>query len=295
MIGYYNIYLDGKLVDVAMNNITDGGRRVLLRYLTGQVGRFVGAIAVGTSSVPSTRYDSKLGFEFGRAAVNLSTPDFINGKLIFKSTIDPALSGYIYEIGLYPFLQEPSSNYNSRLLTGFESSLETITGATPATNNFRIGQDSSQVTTTASATSTIVLPGTPRDFSGFGMNDTFTLAYFINDTNVASIKINMVTTPGNYFQYTLTPGAVAGYYATDIIKNNFVSVGQSNWADINSMEFQVVSKSTGTSVVQLDGFRINDNNDYPDYALISRAVVPVPRYKAPGQQLDIEYVLEMNA
>lgn len=296
MRGYYNIYQDGELVRVAENNITDGGRRVLLRYLAGHVGRFAGAIAVGTSSVLPSRVDTSLGFEFGRAAVNLSTPDFINDQLIFKASMDPALSGYIHELGIFPFLTEPATDFNSRLLTGFDLNLETFAGdMTVNTSNFRIGNSSVQLISPVSTSTGITQSNMLRDFSGFGADDTFSLAYFMNDANVTRLQVRMGTDSTNYWKYDILSPGPLGYNVATFNKGEMVAVGTPDWSNITQMVYYIISNAGGAATVQFDGLRVNDTTDYADYALISRAVVAIPFYKTAGKQLDVEYVLEFRA
>jgi hypothetical protein len=292
--GHYNLYLDGELVGSADNSITERGAMVILRYLAGQTGNYAGAIAVGNSQVLSARSDTKLFFELARAVVDVAAPDFINSRVVFKATIPLAVSGLVYELGLYPYLQAPASEYASRLITGFEPSSEPFDLGTPNTVNFRIGTESLGLTAAAGTSVAPVLSSTRDDFSGFAPDDTFSLSYFINDANTASIRVSARTDATNYYSYVITPATTAGYFVSEFSKSEFVATGAPDWSQIVDWQFTVTAGSGGSTAVQLDGLRINDNTEYIDYALVSRAVLADPITKIPGQQLDVEYVLDFN-
>lgn len=294
MRGYYNIYSNGELVNHTPNIITDEGRRLILKYLAGNIATLAGAISVGTSGVAPVRSNTKLGFEFSRAVVDVSSPDFVAGRVIYKGTLPTSIGGKIYELGMYPSVDGPMTEFNSRLITGFDAGVEPLTGGLISLTNYRIGAESYAVTAVASGTSTASLTSTRGDFSGFGDDDSFSLSYFINDANTSSIRVRMMTDAVNYYDSVVIPSSVSGYYTAEFLKSAFVATGTPNWNSISAVQFIVTAKAGGSTTVQLDGFRVNDNTIYSDYALLSRGVLQTPETKALGQQLDIEYVLEFN-
>lgn len=291
MRGLYNVYSDGELIASVPNVITDEGRRVILRYLAGNVGQFGGAVAVGSSQQIPASTDTKLYFEYGRGAVDLVAPDFLTSRIIFKAPLPIALSGVIYELGLYPFMVAPSSDFASNIITGFDPSVEGLSGGTANTANYRIGIESYQLSAAASGTTTATLART-GSYEGYAPEDVFTLGYFVNDANAASIRVRAINDASNYYSYTFTPPTVPGYYTKDFRKADFVKTGNGDWNTITSLDFRLTAGAGGTAVVQLDGLRVSSTTQYIDYALVSRAVLGAPIFKPVNQQMDIEYVLE---
>lgn len=291
--GVYRVYKSGDLVVECPNIVTTAGKGLILRYLAGNVGVFAGAVAVGSGTTAAALGDRKLEFEYARGPVTLSAADVPSSIIVFKSSIPLETSGRIHELGMYPFLRHTDTEYAGQVFVGFDSTLEELSGGTPNTVNYRVGSDSYQVTAAASASTTAVAAATRGNFGGYSGADTFSLAYFINDANTASILVRLYVDATNYFSYTITPGTLTGYRVTDWNKSAFVATGAPIWDNINYADFTVTAGAAGATTVQLDGLRINDADVYPDYALVSRAVLAAPLTKLAGEQMDVEYVLEV--
>ena len=294
MRGMYKIYLDGKLVNEAPNLITNAGRPLVLRYLAGQTSSIGGSISCGTSGTAASAADVKLGLEFMRGAVLLRGVDYTTNRVIFKATMDPAAAGVIYELGLYPYQINNAAQYGGESFTNFDSSNEPLTGGTANTINFRTSNQSYSVSPALSTSATISLSPIYDDLSGYQDADIFTLGYFINDANTATINIRIKTDAANYYQFSFAPPTVSGYYVRDILKSSFTVVGTPTWANISSLDFIVTAQAAGATTVQLDAFRLNDTDIYQDYGLVSRSVLATPQPKLAGEQMDIEYLLEFN-
>lgn len=293
MSGLYRVYKNGILVSEAPNIITTRGKGLILRYLAGNIGIFAGAIAAGSGATAATLTDTKLEFEFARGAVNLAAANVPAGTVVFKASIPMDTSGIIYEMGLYPFIRQTETEYAGQVFVGFDSTLEELSGGGANTVNYRIGSDSYSVTAAASASTTATAAATRGNFGGYSGDDSFSLAYFINDANTASIRVRLYVDATNYFTYTVTPATTVGYKVTDWNKSAFVATGTPLWDNINYADFTITAGAAGATTVQLDGLRVNDSDLYPDYALVSRAILPAPINKLPGEQMDIEYVLEV--
>lgn len=296
--GTYRVYKDGLLVAEQPNIITTTGRGLILRYLAGNIGTFAGAIAVGSHAVPATVGDTKLGFEYARGAVTLGAAYVPANQIVFKATIPMETSGLIYEMGLYPFLRQTETEYAGQVYLGFDSNLEGLVGGGVNTTNYRIGTDSYEATVaastaTATSTATITAEQARGNFIGYGPSDSFSLAYFINDANTASIRVRLYVDNLNYFEYTVSPGTATGYRVTDWNKSAFVATGTPSWEDITYADFTIAAGTGGATTVQLDGLRVNDTDVYPDYGLVSRAVFATPIIKRPGEQMDVEYAMEV--
>lgn len=296
--GTYRVYKDGLLVAEQPNLITDRGRGLILRYLAGNIGTFAGAIAVGSHTTPPAVTDTRLGFEFARGAITLGAANVPARQVVFKATIPMETSGVIYEMGLYPFIRQTDTEYFGQVYLGFDTNLEELTGGGVNTVNYRIGTDSYEATAAASTatatTSTTITAGQARgNFGGHGPSDVFSLAYFLNDANTASIRVRLYVDNLNYFEYTISPGAITGYRVTDWEKGAFVATGTPSWENITYADFTITAGTGGATTVQLDGLRVTDTDVYPDYGLVSRAVFATPIIKRPGEQMDVEYALEV--
>lgn len=293
MFGQYRIYKNGELVVVTNNLITTAGKKIILRYLAGETGSWGGAIAVGSNSTAASASDTKLKSEFGRGSVSLVASDVVNSRLTFKAELSMDVVGYIYEIGLYPFIVNSSAEYDSKMLISFDTNLDEIVGGVTDSTNYRVGTSSYSVTADASSTATATVSSLGLDFSGYSNNDVFSLSYFIN-SNISQISIRLKTDSTNYYSANVNPTNVAGYYTKDIAKSVFVATGSPDWSSISSLDFIITANSSGSATVQLDAFRVDDEDTYVDYGLVSRAIVAGGKFKGPNDQLDIEYSVSFS-
>lgn len=295
MKGVYRIYRDDELVCEQENLITTAGRNIILKYLAGLTPLYGNCLVAGTQATAANVADTKLGFEFMRGEVKFKGVEYSTNRVIFKAPMDINDAGKIYEVGMFPSIQSGgSSGFGGQLLNNFDPDLQELSGGTVNTTNVRVGAQSYSVSATASSTTTASNSNFTQDFSGYADTDSFTLAYFINDAYTANIKVRLKVDNSNYFEKTITTSATPGYYTTDWNKSAFVATGSPSWSAIASADFLVTAGSGGTTTVQLDAFRVNDTDVYPDYAFVSHAVLTTPVTKTAGQQMDIEYLLEFN-
>lgn len=292
--GFYRIYKNGVLVGETENLITLSGKRLILQFLASSVGSYAGAISYGTSTTPAVNTDSKLGFEFGRSAILLRAADPTTGRITFKASLDPEVAGVINELGIWPYLSNSSTEYGGHMVTTFDPNTESLSGGAVNTTTYRIGAESYGASPAASGTSTISLTSIRNDFSGYSDTDIFSLAYFLQDANTASIAVRLKVDNSNYFGYTITTGSTPGYVVTDWTKSQFTATGSPTWDAITSADFLITAKAAGATTVLLDGLRVNDTDIYPDYTLVSRAVLGTPITKSAGEQVDLEYLLEFT-
>jgi hypothetical protein len=132
------------------------------------------------------------------------------------------------------------------------------------------------------------------DLGGYSTADSFLLAAYINDANLANIKVQFQNTDNDYFEWTLASWP-AGYSVVSFSKSAAVSVGNPTWDAIIAVNLIVTSDGGGATAVDFDGIRIEDR-DYinPDYYLISRSVLSTPIEKKADSPLEIEYTLEVD-
>lgn len=293
MKGTYRFYQEGKLIGESSNLLTSVGKRAIMAYLAQRSVSIGRAISLGTGTKPATVDDNSLEFEFARAQVTSVSPDYINGRVIFKTALVPSMSGKIYEAGLFSQV-DAGSFYGSRLLVSFDSASEPWTPADWTSTNGRIGVDCLRVLALDGATASSRLSNIYMDLGGYSTADSFLIAGFVNDTNLANVKVQFQNTDNDYFEWTLSSWT-PGYNVVSFSKSAAISVGNPTWDAIIAINLIVESDGGGDTAVDFDGIRIEDR-DYinPDYYLISRSVLSTPIEKKADSPLEIEYTLEVD-
>lgn len=293
MIGTFTIARDGRVICRQENLITTQGKKVIQRYLAGQLNIMVASIAIGTGSTAALVSDQCLEFEFDRADIDLVAPDFVNGKLIFRSTFSQQSSGLIKEVGTFSIV-DSSSPYSSKLLIVFDSVSESWTGGVFAVDGNRIGGDLYRLSPATGATATATLTDIGIDLSGYSNSDKISLAYYVTNAFTSSVKLRLKVDNSNYFEYVITSPST-GYKIANFYKNNFALVGNPTWDSITSVDVLVVSTGGGGAIVDFDGLRVDDSDlSNPDYALVSRAILGIPIQKVNTSPLEIEYSLDVS-
>lgn len=290
--GFYRFYQDGQLLTQTDNLLTLNGKKIISRYLAKQVAGFGETLSIGIGTTPPTVDDLRLEFETIRVPVTVTSIDWINNTLVFKSILDSTYSGSIREVGLLSLTENLlSGNYGSKLLVSFEDGIEQWSTPIFASTNSRLGEMALRLSTLASGTINSQLGGASYDFSSYSLLDRFYLALHSSGTNTQSLTVRFKTTTADYFSYTTT-GIVAGYQIINWSKGDMATSGTPEWANINSIEFEAVAKSTGAMTVDLDALRVEDG-DNTDYPLVSRSVLSQPFTKASNKEMDIEYHVEL--
>lgn len=274
--------------------ITTQGKLIIQRYMAGQVNSIGGTIAVGLGASAEALADRKLTYEFERATVNVTSVDFINQRIIYKTTLPQETVGTIYEIGLYSGLMS-STPYTSSNLLSFDSLIESWTAGTYGSNNVRYGADNLRLTAAASATTVTVLDPVAFDLSGYSTVDQFSMALNA-DANTASVRVRLRgLDPTSYYEYT-NSALATGYNIFTWTKSNMTLTGTTvTWASISSVEIAVTAKAAGTTNVDLDGMRIEDlDTPATDSVLVARKVLVTPQIKTGVSPMDVEYALDIS-
>lgn len=280
--------------------ITADGRVYTMRYLAGQVPAIGTCIAYGIGGSAESTTDTSLQFEVGRADVVLSSPDFINNRIIYKAVLPDDFSAKVYEVALYSQLENPvAGNFGSKVLASFDSDSETWTDASTAaagtysTTNARIGGDSLRLAPAASGTAAFVLNNVLFDLSGNSGSDVFKLAYQVG-SNVSSVQVRFRTDASNYYSFTLTTPS-AGYRIDTFSKGNAVVTGAPSWDSITGIEVRVVATAGGAATVDFDGIRIEDTDSInPEYVMVAREVLSTQFIKTEGKTQEIEFSLAVS-
>lgn len=295
--GTYTIYLDGEEVLRSDNIITNFGKIAILRYLAGNISNYAGAVSVGVSDKLTSPSDFTLDYELARVPITYKTITPPTSSIIFKSTFGSGLAGKIYEIGLFPSIENIISGlYQTATL--FEFDIDETWQGIPLRDieNARIGTSSAQISAAAGLQAMIYVNDIRLDLSGYSSTDVFKLAFNTFDTNCSSITVKFVNNLGSEMTGTFTPVAHTAsngspqYQIVTITKNSFSNLA-ADWSSIIRAEVSLTA-GVGDSVVSIDGLKVVDaDNLNPDYGMISRTTLSTPITKDANQTMDVEYSL----
>lgn len=271
--------------------ITDAGKVFIKRYM----GVAAGAISVGVGDTPESNSDSRLDFELVRVPIIVTDYDFINDELVFKAELDEDISGEIREIGVWTSeVNAAAGNQESKILTTFDLETEDWDTSSFDGTHTRIGTTSLLHTPAASGSLSSVMTGSTIDFIDYTSSDEFILAYYVANSNCASVAVRLRTDDANYYEHVITSPAV-GYYVERVNIGSAVATGAPDWADINEVEVVTTATAAGAAEVHYDGLRIEDIDSIdPEYGLIARHVLLTPVEKKEGIIKDIEYSISVT-
>jgi hypothetical protein len=309
--GEYVFFEDGIEVARSKNLLTKYGKRYLTEYLANQSSNSSKDIAIGIGSTAVTENDTQLEFEFYKSRVTLSSPEIQTSSvtglstygIVYKTTLPTDVAGTINEIGLFPSVTLGTTDYSSRSISNFEngqywlddSEVAATIVSTPAP---LIGSYYMPITATSSSSKkysyNLIL-----DLSGYSSNDSMTIAYKQNDTNLDYIFIRAYSTTTDYYEIRFAGDSSTGLKIKSLslanLYSNQYSSGSPDSTSIVKLSVGVKAKSSGNTTVLLDGLRINDEDSFKiDYGLISRSVLSTPIIKSLGKQMDIEYRLGVS-
>ena len=302
--------------------ITKFGKRFLTNHLAGNVSFVNRELAIGIDSTsPNAKgNDTRLGFEFYRVPVTLGSIDIVQTGVdvdgdpvfsytaVYQGTIPQDIAGVVTEIGLYPSQRTSANIYDSKFVTSFDNNLPWTDslGANPGVQlsnqsiTARIGENLLYWEALASASKEYSVVIEPLDLSGYGINDSLSVAYRKSDNNVNKIRIKFYSSDTQFCYLDFTPTSGTG----DRIQSQNLSTLFTNtsatppdFTNIIKIGIEVTAGSGGGSVVYFDGLRINDEDTFdPSYGLISRSVLTGNDilYKTAGRQVDIEYKLQLG-
>lgn len=309
--GEYVFYEDGKEIGRSSNLLTKYGKRFITSYLAGAVAFDNKDIAIGISDTAATVNDTQLGFEFYRSAVDLGSIDIQTNPtsgvstyaVVYKTTIPADIVGTIYEIGLFPTGTQGNSDYSSRFISTFENNLNwlddsgnsasTVTSPTP-----RIGNTWFSLSATSNSSKQYNL-STPFDLSGYSQNDSLTLAFKQQDTNLDYAYVRFYSSATDYYEIRFAGDSSLLNKVTPLLLSNLYSSGFTSGSpdatSIIKIAVGAKAKSTGNTTVLLDGLRINDEDTFNTYSsIISRSVLTTPITKSYGREIDVEYRIGLS-
>lgn len=293
--------------------ITKFGKRFITSYLASGLNFNQKDIAIGIGSQAPTLNDSDMQFEFYRSGVFLGSSDIQTNtatgvttySVVYKTTLPTDVEGIISEIGIFPSGFVQNTDYSSKYISSFEDTTQwkDSLGEQPtsvSTPTPRIGSSYFSVTAPAGQSKSYSLD-TIFDLSGYGVDDSTTLAFYQTDLNLDYIYTRFYSSPTNYKEIRFPGYSTIGQKISlpvklsNLFNSTFSSAGTTDFSKITTIEVGAKAKSTGATNVLLDGLRLNDEDRYnSQYGLISRSVLSTPLVKTLGVEMDIEYKIDLG-
>lgn len=292
--------------------ITKFGKRFITSYLANGLNFNQKDIAVGIGSIGPTVNDTDMQFEFYRSGVFLGSSDIQTNtatgqttySIVYKTTLPTDVEGIISEIGIFPTASAQNTDYSSRYISSFEEvsfwkdsdGEQPITVSTPVP---KIGSSYFSVSAASGQTKSYSLD-TLFDISGYGVDDSITIAFYQTDLNLDYVYVRFYSSPTSYKEVRF-PGAnsignkILSLKLSNLFNSTFSSSGSTDFSKITNIEVGAKAKSSGLTNVLLDGLRLNDDDRYnTQYGLISRSVLSTPIVKKLGVEMDIEYKIDLG-
>ena len=256
----------------------------------------------------SSDVDTRLGFEIYRTPVSLGSTDIqIENEttmysIIYKATIPQDVSGVISEIGLYPSLRTSSNSYDSKFISDFDKYFDWIdlNNYSPSTSSIggKVGGNVLTMTSNASS-SNEYKANISLDLEGYSNQDSLTIAYYKEDTNLNKITLKFYSSDSDYYYVDITPESGTGHkISSDVNLSSLFGniVGSPSKSEIIKIGLVIVPNASTSTSVGVDSLRINDEDTFdPLFGLLSRTILPSPYLtKMSGRQIDIEYRLDLD-
>jgi hypothetical protein len=292
--------------------ITKFGKRFITSYLASGLNFNQKDIAIGIGSQAPTLNDSDMQFEFYRSGVFLGSTDIQTNtatgvttySVVYKTTLPTDVEGVISEIGIFPTGFTQNTDYSSKYISSFEdnTSWRDSLGGQPlsvSTPTPRIGSSYFSITAASNQSKSYSLD-TIFDLSGYGVDDSITLAFYQTDLNLDYVYVRFYSSPTNYKEIRFAGASSIGNKIlssklSSIFNSAFSSTGATDFSKITTIEVGAKAKVSGQTNVLLDGLRLNDENRYnSQYGLISRSVLSTPLVKTLGVEMDIEYKIDLG-
>lgn len=292
--------------------ITKFGKRFITSYMANGLNFNEKDIAIGIGNRAATANDTDMQFEFYRSGVFLGSSDIQTNtatgettySVVYKTTLPTDVEGVIREIGLFPTASLQNTDFSSQYISSFENSYswrdsngdeaEKVSSPQP-----RIGSSYFEISAPLGQSKYYAID-TLFDISGYGVDDSLNIAFYQIDLNLDYVYVRFYSSPSDYkevrFAGTSTVGEkILNAKLSELFNSSFSSSSPTDFSTITNIEVGAKAKSSGSTVVLLDGLRINDDDRYnPQYGLISRSVLTNPIIKKLGVEMDIEYKIDLG-
>jgi hypothetical protein len=256
----------------------------------------------------SSDVDTRLGFEIYRTPVSLGSTDIqiqnetTTYSIIYKTTIPQDVSGVISEIGLYPSLRTSSNSYDSKFIADFDKYFDWIdlNNYSPETSTVGAKVGGNVLTMISNGSSSNEYKSNiSLDLEGYSNQDSLTIAYYKEDTNLNKITLKFYSSDSDYYYVDITPKSGTGHkISSDVNLSSLFGniVGSPSKSEIIKIGLVIVPNASTSTSVGVDSLRINDEDTFdPLFGLLSRTILPSPYLtKMSGRQIDIEYRLDLD-
>lgn len=273
--GSYRFLLDGEEVANSKNIITTTGKETIKRFLAGNIVDWCGGMSIGCMSTAANISDTALGFEIDREKITFRS--FNNNKIIIKASFPNSLNAIIREVGIFPTSSTTSDNqFQDVIISDFSGeAASTTTNSSVGTGNIALSAGTTSFTKT----------GLNLDISGYSTVDKIQLLAYNPDANAKTLTIDL--SDGTTI-YTLTLPNLAASSGYQVVS---VALGTPTITKITQFTINVTSTSKS---VELDCLKFL-NTDQVNYisGVVSRSIPASPIIKKAGQDLEVEYTLDV--
>lgn len=296
--GYYVIKDGNKEIARSNNLITNIGKRHILNYLANKLPDRNRYIGVGIGSTAANVADTKLEFEVNKYKVYTSYIDYADSTIIMKAELPVQLSATISELGLFPGSSVMNA-YDSKFITFFNNDVVWSNGSYIDDSSVsKINKTSFKITANSGASVLAKSSNLSSDMTGYSNDDSLSIAFYENDTNLDYIELVLYSSNNDYYTYRIEGANSVGHRIVQIPFSSIVAQSNATGSptlSIESFGIRVKANSSTNTAVDFDGIRVNDNDTFvEENGIISRAVLSTPIQKEFGSLLDIEYRLVIS-
>jgi len=297
MRGLYRVYDGETLVGEYPNIITNYGKEIIGKYMSGEVSTWAESMAFGTGTSSPSFTDTSLDLEFWRGDVYSKSYNTSSRKISLRCTIPSTVSGKIYEIGVYSASEGLNFAFSPVICT-FDTTVQNW------------GQVASEAARSGVGQSSVLLqpPGylvsaksdLRGDFAAFNNDTIFSLGYEIVTGSISNIGIRLMSNDQNFREFSFSPptGSHTNLYETKSWSlADFSITGNPAWQEISSIQIT----ATGEGSVMFDVLAADKGEDEPTYVnasrLISRSLVGGEKgyiSKEKTRELQVEYVVSLE-
>lgn len=271
--------------------LTNNGKTALIRYIGKYNSDLVTDLAIGAGAKSESASDSSLDLQFYSVPVETISVDQISKKIYYKSTLPIDLVGKIYEVGAFYKSGLSDNAQFSSVVFNFDQNYESWSTFASGSNS-RTG-NSMLLAAATSATTVTTLQNFLFNLSTIGYGSLIKMGIYSN-ANTQSVTLKLGTDSSNYYQKTFST-IVSGYQVLSDTFENFTKVGTPDIESIAYAQLTIVAKSSGSSSVEFDIIVIEDSASFSaGTVLVGRKLLTVPVDKLAGQELEIQYELDIT-
>lgn len=271
--------------------IVQTGKDQIRRFFAGETARIADTMVFGVGTTSVTNADTKLAMEIVRVPITSINADMANGRVVFKSSLNPGQIKTIYEMALY---SNPDKNTEpGRTLAGLFNGPGIWSNATYAEQNARANTSALKLDYVSNGTTTSELFGLAEDLSSYIGSDQLAFAFYPT-ANLSSIRFRLGTDSSNYYEFAVTSGITqAGYNIVRVNKSTATTTGSPDWSSIRYVAVRPSATAGGPGSVYFDGIRL-ERGDQGTSRMVARVVLSTPKDIDTAIPTEIEYAMGIN-